>query len=115
MALGMRQPTWKEQENNNKKERQNKGMMANISSDLRMHDNYQLLRHCGNNEVLKALYNEVGWTVEPNNTTYYKGASTSSSFIPISSNPFGFKEDVMVSSDFTSLSYGHYIVKPLIV
>lgn len=28
------------------------------------------LQHCDNNEVLKALCAEAGWTVEPDGTTY---------------------------------------------
>ncbi|GAB2268484.1 Mature anther-specific protein LAT61 [Dionaea muscipula] len=31
-----------------------------------------LLKHCDNNEVLKALCIDAGWVVEPNGTTYRK-------------------------------------------
>lgn len=38
-----------------------------------MYGNYKLPKHCDNNEVLKALCNEAGWTVEEDGTTYRKG------------------------------------------
>ncbi|KAF2305349.1 hypothetical protein GH714_004135 [Hevea brasiliensis] len=37
-----------------------------------MYGNYKLPKHCDNNEVLKALCNEAGWTVEEDGTTYRK-------------------------------------------
>jgi len=37
-----------------------------------MYGNYELPKHCDNNEVLKALCNEAGWIVEPDGTTYRK-------------------------------------------
>jgi hypothetical protein len=37
-----------------------------------MYGNYKLPKHCDNNEVLKALCNEAGWTVEPDGTTFRK-------------------------------------------
>ncbi|RDX57803.1 BES1/BZR1-like protein 4, partial [Mucuna pruriens] len=73
MASGARQPTLKERENNIRRERRRRAIAANIFSGLRMHGNYQLPRNCENNEVLKALCNEAGWTVEPDGTTYRKG------------------------------------------
>ncbi|KAJ0982176.1 hypothetical protein J5N97_010431 [Dioscorea zingiberensis] len=42
-------------------------------SGLRALGNYKLPKHCDNNEVLKALCAEAGWTVEPDGTTYRKG------------------------------------------
>lgn len=47
-------------------------MAAKIFSGLRMYGNYKLPKHCDNNQVLKALANEAGWTVEPDGTTYRK-------------------------------------------
>ncbi|CAH8381328.1 unnamed protein product [Eruca vesicaria subsp. sativa] len=35
--------------------------------------NYNLPKHCDNNEVLKALCSEAGWVVEEDGTTYRKG------------------------------------------
>lgn len=66
-------PTWKERENNKRRERRRRAIAAKIFSGLRMYGNYKLPKHCDNNEVLKALCNEAGWTVEPDGTTYRKG------------------------------------------
>ncbi|CAA3016976.1 BES1 BZR1 homolog 4 [Olea europaea subsp. europaea] len=70
---GTRLPTWKERENNKRRERRRRAMAAKIFAGLRMYGNYKLPKHCDNNEVLKALCNEAGWTVEPDGTTYRKG------------------------------------------
>lgn len=48
-------------------------MAAKIFAGLRMYGNYKLPKHCDNNEVLKALCGEAGWTVEEDGTTYRKG------------------------------------------
>ncbi|RXH79527.1 hypothetical protein DVH24_040674 [Malus domestica] len=66
-------PTWKERENNKKRERRRRAIAAKIYSGLRMYGNYKLPKHCDNNEVLKALCNEAGWTVEEDGTTYREG------------------------------------------
>jgi hypothetical protein len=47
---------------------------------LRMYGNYKLPKHCDNNEVLKALCNEAGWTVEPDGTTYRKVTNNNALF-----------------------------------
>ncbi|XP_034698454.1 BES1/BZR1 homolog protein 4-like isoform X2 [Vitis riparia] len=70
---GTRLPTWKERENNKRRERRRRAIAAKIYSGLRMYGNYKLPKHCDNNEVLKALCNEAGWTVEEDGTTYRKG------------------------------------------
>ncbi|XP_076924194.1 BES1/BZR1 homolog protein 4-like [Bidens hawaiensis] len=70
---GARTPTWKERENNKRRERRRRAISAKIFSGLRMYGNYKLPKHCDNNEVLKALADEAGWTVEPDGTTYRKG------------------------------------------
>lgn len=72
MTSGTRLPTWKERENNKKRERRRRAIAANIFAGLRMYGNYKLPKHCDNNEVLKALCSEAGWTVEPDGTTYRK-------------------------------------------
>lgn len=72
MTSGTRMPTWKERENNKRRERRRRAIAAKIFAGLRMYGNYQLPKHCDNNEVLKALCNEAGWTVEPDGTTYRK-------------------------------------------
>ncbi|KAI4323053.1 hypothetical protein L6164_022690 [Bauhinia variegata] len=73
MTSGTRLSTWKERENNKRRERRRRAIAAKIFGGLRMYGNYELPKHCDNNEVLKALCNEAGWTVEPDGTTYRKG------------------------------------------
>nr|AGT17385.1 hypothetical protein SHCRBa_176_L06_F_70 [Saccharum hybrid cultivar R570] len=65
-------PTWRERENNRRQERRRQVIASKIFTGLRAHGNYALRRHCDNNEVLKALCEEAGWTVEPDGTTYRK-------------------------------------------
>jgi len=72
MTSGTRLPTWKERENNKRRERRRRAIAAKIFSGLRMYGNFKLPKHCDNNEVLKALCNEAGWAVEPDGTTYRK-------------------------------------------
>eukprot|EP01018_Ginkgo_biloba_P037513 Gb_24733 [translate_table: standard] len=73
MTSGSRLPTWKERENNKRRERRRRAIAAKIYSGLRMYGNYKLPKHCDNNEVLKALCAEAGWAVEEDGTTYRKG------------------------------------------
>ncbi|XP_031504620.1 BES1/BZR1 homolog protein 4 [Nymphaea colorata] len=73
MTSGTRLPTWKERENNKRRERRRRAIAAKIFAGLRMYGNYKLPKHCDNNEVLKALCAEAGWTVEEDGTTYRKG------------------------------------------
>ncbi|KAH6780858.1 BES1/BZR1-like protein 4 [Perilla frutescens var. hirtella] len=73
MTGGTRMPTWKERENNKRRERRRRAIAAKIFAGLRLYGNYKLPKHCDNNEVLKALCNEAGWTVQPDGTTYRKG------------------------------------------
>lgn len=72
MTSGARTPTWRERENNKRRERRRRAFAAKIFTGLRMYGNYRLPKHCDNNEVLKALCNEAGWVVEPDGTTYRK-------------------------------------------
>ena len=69
---GTRVPTWRERENNRRRERRRRAIAAKIFAGLRAYGNYNLPKHCDNNEVLKALCNEAGWVVEPDGTTYRK-------------------------------------------
>ncbi|CAM8999375.1 unnamed protein product [Rhodiola kirilowii] len=73
MTSGTRLPSWKERENNKRRERRRRAIAAKIFAGLRVYGNYKLPKHCDNNEVLKALCDEAGWTVEPDGTTYRKG------------------------------------------
>ncbi|KAL9461529.1 hypothetical protein AB3S75_004514 [Citrus x aurantiifolia] len=69
-----RLPTWKERENNKRRERRRRAIAAKIFSGLRAEGNFKLPKHCDNNEVLKALCAEAGWIVEEDGTTYRKGS-----------------------------------------
>lgn len=71
-SITSRLPTWRERENNKRRERRRKAIAAKIFSGLRMYGNYNLPKHCDNNEVLRALCNQAGWIVEPDGTTYRK-------------------------------------------
>ncbi|KAA8547317.1 hypothetical protein F0562_003819 [Nyssa sinensis] len=68
-----RLPTWKERENNKRRERRRRAIAAKIYAGLRAQGNYKLPKHCDNNEVLKALCADAGWVVEEDGTTYRKG------------------------------------------
>lgn len=68
-----RAPTWKERENNKRRERRRRAIAAKIFTGLRAQGNFKLPKHCDNNEVLKALCSEAGWIVEEDGTTYRKG------------------------------------------
>lgn len=68
-----RLPTWKERENNKRRERRRRAIAAKIFTGLRAQGNFKLPKHCDNNEVLKALCLEAGWVVEDDGTTYRKG------------------------------------------
>ncbi|GER47929.1 brassinosteroid signalling positive regulator family protein [Striga asiatica] len=72
-AAGRRKPSLRERENNRRRERRRRAIAAKIYAGLRAQGNYNLPKHCDNNEVLKALCVEAGWTVEPDGTTYRKG------------------------------------------
>ncbi|KAL8456532.1 hypothetical protein ACS0TY_034664 [Phlomoides rotata] len=72
MTTTGRQPTWKERENNKRRERRRRAIAAKIYSGLRAQGNYKLPKHCDNNEVLKALCDEASWVVEDDGTTYRK-------------------------------------------
>lgn len=65
-----RYPTWKERENNKKRERRRRAIAAKIFAGLRAHGSFDLPKHCDNNEVLKALCRASGWVVEEDGTTY---------------------------------------------
>lgn len=69
-----RSPTWKERENNKRRERRRRAIAAKIFTGLRAQGNFKLPKHCDNNEVLKALCSQAGWFVEDDGTTYRKGS-----------------------------------------
>ncbi|CAI7783115.1 unnamed protein product [Closterium sp. NIES-53] len=71
-TAAQRLPTWKERENNKRRERRRRAIAAKIFSGLRTYGSYDLPKHCDNNEVLKAVCKEAGWIVEEDGTTYRK-------------------------------------------
>ncbi|KAA3467771.1 BES1/BZR1 4 -like protein [Gossypium arboreum] len=124
MTSGTRLPTWKERENNKRRERRRRAIAAKIFAGLRMYGNYKLPKHCDNNEVLKALCNEAGWTVEPDGTTYRKGCKPvermdivggSATVSPCSSyhpSPRASYNPSPASSSFPSPASSSYVVNP---
>lgn len=72
-STARRKPSWRERENNRRRERRRRAIAAKIYTGLRAQGNFNLPKHCDNNEVLKALCSEAGWTVEEDGTTYRKG------------------------------------------
>ncbi|KAI4389574.1 hypothetical protein MLD38_001788 [Melastoma candidum] len=72
-AACRRKPSWRERENNRRRERRRRAIAAKIYAGLRSQGNYNLPKHCDNNEVLKSLCAEAGWVVEDDSTTYRKG------------------------------------------
>ncbi|GAB4827163.1 BES1/BZR1 protein 4 [Ancistrocladus abbreviatus] len=119
---GARMPTWRERENNKKRERRRRAIAAKIYAGLRMYGNYKLPKHCDNNEVLKALCKEAGWIVEEDGTTYRKGCKPitvdhmditgcSASVSPCSSyqvSPRASYNPSPTSSSFPSPAHSHY-------
>ncbi|OMO65462.1 BZR1, transcriptional repressor [Corchorus olitorius] len=55
MTSGTRMPTWKERENNKRRERRRRAIAAKIFAGLRMYGNYKLPKHCDNNEGCKPV------------------------------------------------------------
>ena len=76
-----RKPSWRERENNRRRERRRRAIAAKIFTGLRAQGNFNLPKHCDNNEVLKALCVEAGWTVEEDGTTYRKVLNSPSLFL----------------------------------
>ncbi|CAO2834285.1 unnamed protein product [Amaranthus hypochondriacus] len=99
-----RKPSWRERENNRRRERRRRAIAAKIFAGLRAQGNYNLPKHCDNNEVLKALCAEAGWIVEPDGTTYRKGMKPPPPEIIASFNHFngGSSSHSQLSSTFQS-------------
>uniref|UniRef100_A0A2N9E3I7 Protein BZR1 homolog n=1 Tax=Fagus sylvatica TaxID=28930 RepID=A0A2N9E3I7_FAGSY len=57
-----RLPTWKERENNKRRERRRRAIAAKIYSGLRAQGSYKLPKHCDNNEGLKPPQAEMAGT-----------------------------------------------------
>ncbi|OAY71326.1 Protein BZR 1, partial [Ananas comosus] len=68
---GGRVATWRERENNKRRERRRRAIAAKIFAGLRAHGSYALpANHSDNNELLKALCRQAGWTVLDDGTTF---------------------------------------------
>lgn len=95
-------PTWRERENNKRRERRRRAIAAKIFTGLRMYGNYELPKHCDNNEVLKALCNEAGWIVELDGTTYRKVRLSNPDLIFVQEHEnfkFGYKTIQFIASN----------------
>ncbi|XP_010060920.2 protein BRASSINAZOLE-RESISTANT 1 [Eucalyptus grandis] len=104
-ATSRRKPSWRERENNRRRERRRRAVAAKVYSGLRAQGNYNLPKHCDNNEVLKALCAEAGWVVEEDGTTYRKGCRLPPIDIPGSSyraTPYFSQNPSPLSSSFPS-------------
>ncbi|WJX35920.1 Protein BRASSINAZOLE-RESISTANT 2 [Trifolium repens] len=103
-ANSRRKPSWRERENNRRRERRRRAIAAKIYAGLRSQGNYNLPKHCDNNEVLKALCAEAGWTVEEDGTTYRRGsrAATPGDGAGNRNNPFSSQNPSPLSSSFQS-------------
>ncbi|XP_038705913.1 BES1/BZR1 homolog protein 2-like [Tripterygium wilfordii] len=100
-----RMPTWKERENNKRRERRRRAIAAKIYSGLRAQGNYKLPKHCDNNEVLKALCSEAGWIVEEDGTTYRKGYKPPISLVEMAGTPMNISACSSVQPSPQSSSY----------
>jgi brassinosteroid resistant 1/2 len=67
-----RKSSLREKENNRIRERRRRAITARIFNGLRTQGNYNLSKHCDNNEVLRALCEEAGWFVEEDGTIHRK-------------------------------------------
>ncbi|CAN6722176.1 unnamed protein product [Malus baccata var. baccata] len=84
-TMARRKPSWRERENNRRRERRRRAIAAKIFAGLRAQGDFNLPKHCDNNEVLKALCLKAGWTVEDDGTTYRKGLKPSQTDTPAAS------------------------------
>lgn len=108
-GTGRRKPSWRERENNKRRERRRRALAAKIYAGLRAQGNYNLPKHCDNNEVLKALCVEAGWVVEPDGTTYRKGCKPS----PMAMDMGGFSANITPSSSRNPSPPSSYFASPI--
>ncbi|CAH8363964.1 unnamed protein product [Eruca vesicaria subsp. sativa] len=102
-AAARRKPSWRERENNRRRERRRRAVAAKIYTGLRAQGDFNLPKHCDNNEVLKALCAEAGWVVEEDGTTYRKGCKPLPSEIGGTSYPpYSSQNQSPLSSAFQS-------------
>ncbi|KAJ0256474.1 Protein BRASSINAZOLE-RESISTANT 2 [Hirschfeldia incana] len=101
-AAARRKPSWRERENNRRRERRRRAVAAKIYTGLRAQGDYNLPKHCDNNEVLKALCAEAGWVVEEDGTTYRKGCKPLPGEIAGTSYHYSSQNQSPLSSAFQS-------------
>ncbi|CAM8998759.1 unnamed protein product [Rhodiola kirilowii] len=103
-AAGRRKPSWRERENNRRRERRRRAIAAKIYAGLRAQGNFNLPKHCDNNEVLKSLCREAGWIVDEDGTTYRKGCKRPIDMVGTSNDvtPFDSQLQSPMSSIFPS-------------
>ncbi|KAF8103266.1 hypothetical protein N665_0188s0209 [Sinapis alba] len=101
-AAARRKPSWRERENNRRRERRRRAVAAKIYTGLRAQGDYNLPKHCDNNEVLKALCSEAGWVVEEDGTTYRKGCKPLPGETAGTSYPYSSQNQSPLSSAFQS-------------
>ncbi|KAJ1259514.1 hypothetical protein BS78_10G162000 [Paspalum vaginatum] len=106
---GSRVLTWRERENNRRRERRRRAIATRIYAGLRAYGNYNLPKHCDNNEVLKALCDEAGWTVEADGTTYRKGCKPPVEEDHDQSSPLDSYNPSPASSSFPSFGSSSHI------
>lgn len=107
-AAPRKKPSLRERENNRRRERRRRAVAAKIYTGLRALGNYNLPKHCDNNEVLKALCVEAGWVVEEDGTTYRKVSNLpfSSSFFHLLPNA----RSIQILFYFTWIKY-HFVFR----
>jgi hypothetical protein len=103
-----RKPSWRERENNRRRERRRRAIAAKIYAGLRSQGNYNLPKHCDNNEVLKALCAEAGWIVEEDGTTYRRVLLLPSHFSFLEILFFFFLINDFVSSYLRTVGFKSY-------
>lgn len=62
--MSQRKASWRDRENNKRRERRRRAIAAKIYSGLQAQGNFNLPKHRDNNETLKALYTKAGWCVK---------------------------------------------------
>ncbi|KAM7280631.1 hypothetical protein ACFE04_007765 [Oxalis oulophora] len=111
-AASRRKPSWRERENNRRRERRRRAIAAKIYTGLRAQGNFNLPKHCDNNEVLKALCADAGWVVEEDGTTYRKGMKPPPIDIPGSSTkitPYSSQNPSPLSSSYPSPIHSYQV------
>ncbi|KAG4926526.1 hypothetical protein JHK82_052325 [Glycine max] len=62
--MSQRKASWRDRENNKRRERRRRAIAAKIYSGLQAQGNFNLPKHHDNNKTLKALCTKAGWCVK---------------------------------------------------